>query len=240
MKNILGKATIFTMCVVTGIFLSIQLRQNNEWNQLVTLSSIEDMKNEISNTQNQISNIEKIIEKKRKELKNIKSAVNEGNISEVLEKELKKVRKIAGYEDLQGPGVIIKIADNNERYIVGQEAADDIVHDRDILNILNDLKMAGAEAISIKGQRVLLNSEIQCGGPIIRINGRSLTNPFIIHAIGDPKLLYAAVNAPNTTGYILKNLYKLEIKTQPSDNIIIRKHKGDLNLKYLKPVKEGE
>ncbi len=65
---------------------------------------------------------------------------------------------------MEGPGISIKMYDNPDSQIVGLDINDDVIHDVDILNILNDLKIAGAEAISINGERVVSNSEIKCGG----------------------------------------------------------------------------
>lgn len=239
-RRYLDKTIIFSMCLVLGILLPIQIRQNPEENIIVSLNSIQAMENEINNTQTEIADIKELIEKKNEEIKNIQSALIEGNISEILEEEIEEVKAIAGFEDLQGPGIIVSIADNDDKYIVGGNALEDIIHDSDVLNIINDLKVAGAEAISIKGQRVMSTSEIQCGGPIIWINKNSVTNPFVIKAIGDPKALYAAINAPDQTGYILKNLYKLEVKTEISDNVLIPKFLGELQINHIKPIEEGE
>lgn len=53
-------------------------------------------------------------------------------------------------------------------------------------------------------------SELKCRGPVIGINGISIGTPFIIRAIGDQKLLMAAVNAPGTYGDALKHFcYRL-------------------------------
>ena len=120
---------------------------------------------------------------------------------------------VAGFENVKGPGIIVKMEDNMAEEAFGQEYDLDIIHDVDVLRIINDLRDAGAEAISINGQRVLSISEIKCGGPIIRINGRSVGTPFYIKAIGDPKLLNAAINAPNTYGYALKTIDQINIET---------------------------
>ncbi len=239
-KKYINRSIIFIFCIVLGVFVSIQFRQDVQFTPLVSLNTIQSLKNEIENEKNEIKNLEQLIDKKREQLKNYKLAASKGNVTEVLKDQVDNIKAIAGFVDLVGPGIIISIEDNNEQKIVGNNVMDDIVHDIDILNIINDLKNAGAEAISIKGQRVLANSEIQCGGPIIWVNKRSMTPPFVIKAIGDPKLLYAAVNAPNTNGDILKRVFKLKIETKISDNILIPKFWDKPNMKYLKSVKEGE
>jgi uncharacterized protein YlxW (UPF0749 family) len=68
-----------------------------------------------------------------------------------------------------------------------------IVHDSDMLHVINELRGAGAEAIAINGTRIMATSRISCGGPTINV-GKSerFTPPFVIHAIGDPDALWPA------------------------------------------------
>jgi uncharacterized protein YlxW (UPF0749 family) len=168
------------------------------------------------------------------------SAKENRDIIDLLNDELDRTKLIAGFVSVKGPGIIVKMADNMSEEAAGQELDLDIIHDADVLRIINDLKEAGAEAISINGQRVLSISEIKCGGPIIRINGKSVGTPIYIKAIGDPKLLNAAINAPNTYGYALKNIDQLVIETQVSDEIVIPAYIGSIEFKYAKPIEEGD
>ncbi len=69
--------------------------------------------------------------------------------------------------------------DNMAEGAFGEEYNLDIVHDVDVLRIINDWRGGRAEAISINGQRVLSVTEIKCGGPIIRVNGKGLVAPFL-------------------------------------------------------------
>ncbi|RKD34303.1 DUF881 domain-containing protein [Thermohalobacter berrensis] len=235
------KIYILIICTVFGLVLGVQIKQNNKNYSLVTLKSISSMQNEIKNTQKEIKNLKNMLDKKKVELKKYEQIIeNKGSIVDVLEKELENMKMISGLEDVQGPGVFIIVEDNDDEIKIGDNPNYDIVHDIDVLYLINELKVAGAEAISVNGQRVLSNSEIKCGGPIIRINEHSLATPFVIKAIGDPKVLYAAVNAPNTYGNMLKEVYNIKIRTEISDNILIPRYLGDFKLEYAKPVKEGE
>ena len=58
---------------------------------------------------------------------------------------------------------------------------------KNMLRIVNELRAAGAEAISINDQRLIGTSEIRCSGPTITVNGKIFAPPFIIKAIGDTK-----------------------------------------------------
>ena len=151
-----------------------------------------------------------IIKQKEEELQILENIlVDDRNIEDILLEDLKYNMTISGRTTLEGPGIQIVMYDNMDTVIEGFDLNDYIIHDVDILNVINDLKIAGAEAISINDQRVISASEIKCGGPIIRINDRSIATPFVIKAIGDPKLLMASVNAPGTYGDTLRSVFAI-------------------------------
>lgn len=238
-----GMTWLVILSILLGILLSFKMNQTIEDYDLVSLKNLQTMKNEINNIRKEIDDIKGLTEERKKELAKLESVINdeEADISEHLINEIKSLRLTSGLEDVQGPGITIIIDDNPDEEIVGRHIDDDVVHDADVQNILNDLRKAGAEAISINGQRVMSMSEIKCGGPIIRVNGRSSAPPYVIKAIGDPKLLYAAISAPNTYGWILKEVNKLRVETIMKDNVYIPKYNwvGE-DFKYAKQREEGE
>lgn len=233
-KKFKEKVTLSVLSVTLGILLSFQIRQkNNEYN-LVSLNSISIVKNKIDNSESEIKNLQRLIREKKLGLNKFKTAIegDENDIEKYIQKEIESLKLIGGLKNIEGPGIKIVIADNEQKEIVGQSIQDDIIHDSEIQIILNDLKKAGAEAISINGQRVLSKSEVKCGGPIIRINGKSSTNPFVITAIGDPKSLYASINAPHSFGWTLKEVYNKKVETEIVENVLIPK--------YVQDIKEGD
>ncbi|WP_425446991.1 DUF881 domain-containing protein [Dethiothermospora halolimnae] len=238
-KKFCERFIILFMCIILGIFLVSNARKDNKRYEQVSLKTIENMKNEIINYREDISGIKKMIDKKEEQIKNYKKAIQEdGNIDKVLEEEIENIKFLSGMKTVRGPGVILTIRDNESDY--HEEIDLNIVHDSDIQRIINDLKVAGAEAISISGQRLVSTSETVCGGPIIRINDHSSAVPFVIKAIGDPKTLNAAINAQGTFGWTLQDMYKIKIETIESSFIIVPAYSGDINFKYAEPLEEGE
>ncbi len=71
---------------------------------------------------------------------------------------------------------------------------DYIVHESHVFKLLNELKISGAQAIAINGQRVMANSYIRCNGPVITIDGTQHPAPFVIEAVGDSDTLIASLN----------------------------------------------
>lgn len=242
-KNNKGMIWLVILSILLGTLMSYQIKQDVDLYDIVSLKSLQNMKNDINNLYKEIEEIKELIETRKAELETLQNVLNDddADVSELLINEINEMKLIAGLEDVQGPGIRIVISDNDDEEIIGAGIDDDIIHDGDIQILLNDLRRAGAEAISINGQRVLSRSEIKCAGPTIRVNGRSSANPFVITAIGDPKLLSAAINAPGTYGWQLREIYKLGVETVVSDNVYVpRYYWKDADFQFIKPIEEGE
>jgi uncharacterized protein YlxW (UPF0749 family) len=105
--------------------------------------------------------------------------------------------------------------------------------------LVNELNAAGAEAISINGQRVISSTEIRQAGTHININTVEFAPPFEVKAIGDPKTLEGAVMM---RGGIIEDIQNSEIAVTVTQeqNIKIAKYNGVIEKKFAKVVKEGE
>lgn len=236
-----NKYIIAIFSLIVGIGVATQLKANVEDYAPITMQQIENTKMEIDNIKRELDELYDIIEAKEEELEVLMNiSKGDENIIDVLKNDLYINMISSGYVKLQGPGISIKMYDNTDSEIIGFDINDDIIHDVDVLNILNDLWLSGAEAISINDERVMSTSEIKCNGPIIRINDRAIGTPFIIKAIGDPQLLMASVNAPNTYGDILKNVYYIGFEPKVEEKVLIPEYKGDFSFVYAKPKGEGD
>lgn len=240
MKKNKVKILILLVSVGLGIFISTMMKSSFEYYAPATLSSLETTQKEIKSIKNEIDILKDIVDEKEKELKSLNNlSYNDERIEDKLRLDIDSNKTIIGDLPLKGPGIVIKMYDNPTEDIVG-DIGDYVIHDIDVLNILNDLRVAGAEAISINGERVITSSALKCGGPIIRINGISVGTPFIIRAIGDPKLLMASVNAPWTYGEALKNTYGIGFEAETKNEIYIAAYSGELSFKYANPIREDE
>ncbi len=115
-----------------------------------------------------------------------------------LKKEFERNEKLLGYKEVRGSGYIITMEDGQKKADEAENSMDSwlrIIHNEDMLKILNELRQNGAEAISINGQRVTETSEIFCSWAFISINGEKLPAPFVIKVIGDPEKLEAYVES---------------------------------------------
>ena len=140
--------------------------------------------------------------------------------------ELEQANMTLGKTDVEGEGieVIIRETENEE---ISQINADDL------LVIVNSLKLAGAEAISINEERIINMSDIvMINDTFIKVNGKRILAPYVIKAIGNQNYLESALLGNG--GYV-DELKKLghDIIIEKENKIRIVKYQDEIKLKYI-------
>lgn len=119
---------------------------------------------------------------------NSQSTDNQGTV-DLLKADVEKAKCDLGYTNVKGPGLIITISDGTG------ETTDDTIKYYDLIFAINELKFAGAEAISINDERLVNASFIaKRGERFIVTNGQIVTSPYVIKVIGDTKYLESVIN----------------------------------------------
>jgi uncharacterized protein YlxW (UPF0749 family) len=154
-----------------------------------------------------------------------------------LQEELAKTMILAGVSEVRGPGISLIVSDSTAPSQPGQDPNLFVVHDKDLLEIVNEVFAAGAEAVSVNGQRIVATTEVTCAGNVIMINGVRQAPPFEILAIGDPATLEGGLKM---RGGLIDNLtfWKLEVKLTTEEEVEIPAYAGPLSFKYAKPVRK--
>ena len=143
----------------------------------------------------------------------------------------------AGLTALKGPGVLVTVDDSKVQTKPGQNPNLYIIHDDDLLRLLNELKAAGAEALAINQERLLDISEVRCAGPTVSVNNTRFTPPYEIRAIGNPKTLESALRLRGGIVETLK-FWGIQVAVKPEQNVVVPAFKGSRHLEYAK-VEEG-
>lgn len=214
---------ILLIAFVLGIFIAIYLKSMDSNNVYISLEEKRLLESEINNKKVEISNLKKRKEEYEKSLKAYKEVIKNENksIEELMNEELDYLKVISGYSSIVGSGVVITIKDSERELSSGETPNDLLVHDIDILRILNDLKKAGSKGIAINGERVLPTSEIKCSGATITVNKTTYGQPFIIEAIGDTESLMASINAPQSYASLLRSVYGIYINIEENEEITL-------------------
>ena len=107
-----------------------------------------------------------------------------------IQAELDALALASGAMPVQGPGLVISLADRPGEPQAEEGGIDQgRIQSRDLFIVVNALWESGAEAIAIKGQRLTVRSPIRFAGSAILVNFRPLTPPYEVSAIGDPARL---------------------------------------------------
>ncbi|MEA0554340.1 DUF881 domain-containing protein [Lysinibacillus irui] len=119
-------------------------------------------------------------------------ASNEKDYKKLVE-QAEDLRLLLGELKSEGKGIRITLQDGDYDP-KSLNPNDYIVHESHVFKLMNELKISGAQAIAINGQRVMANSYIRCNGPVITIDGTQHPAPFVIEAVGDSETLMASLN----------------------------------------------
>ena len=222
--------TLGIMCIALTMAISVQYRTVRDANKVTGSNINSELKTEVLRWKEKYEELyedldvlEKILEEKRT------LATSNDKTSIKLQNELRTLNALIGTIDVSGEGVIINLADNssvtNQTISIFDNISNYLIHDTDLIMLVNELKNAGAEAISINGERIVSTTSITCDGTVILINGNKISSPFTIKAIGSPSLILGAIQR---AGGLLEELYAYGLVSNVSqeENITIYKYSG--------------
>lgn len=226
------------MCFILIMGIAVQYRTVKNANKVAGTEMNSELKTEVLKWKEKYEEVygvleraEEILEEKREK------ATNNSNDSSKIQTELKTLNSLIGTIDVKGNGIVITVADNSnmtsQTVGVFDNISNYLIHDRDLLMLVNELKNAGAEAISINGERIINTTSITCDGNVILINGNKISSPFEIKAIGSQEALLGAIQRPG--GYLEQQLqgYGLVTSIEKQENITIYKYSGIINYTKL-------
>lgn len=157
-------------------------------------------------------------------------------INEDITAELKENSIILGTQETVGKGLEITVNDASQEfdnYISDPDNRQaELVHNTDILIILNEIRSAGAEGISINDQRIISTTEVYCSGPFLSVNHVKLAAPYYINVIGNPDVIRNYIEIQG--GYLnyLKLGRGIQVKVEVSNEVKIPAYGGDIKYKY--------
>ena len=190
----------------------------------------EELRTELANWKEQYDEANEQYEQKSATLEEYKEKEeSDAETENLVNEELANVNLILGKTDVEGEGITITLRDSSN------DDGDLLTITTDNLNtIINELKMAGAEAISVNEERIINMSDI---APIndkslILINGQRVISPYVIKAIGDSTYLESTLVGK---GGSIDELEKLgyDVAVEKSDKITINKYNKEIDSKYM-------
>lgn len=225
-----GKLTmIITIGIMFALLLYVMFMQFKTVEE-TDITEIENMREaelrtETANWKTKYEETNKKYEEVLQTIKEYETKIeNNQEASELLEKELKEANMLLGKTDVQGSGIVVTLSDNKQQKI----------EIYDILQLVNELNLAGAEAISINDERIIATTDIKEVNSIyIVINGQRISSPYVVKAIGNQTYLESGLTTKDF-GYIDRVIkaYDKTATVERQNNIKILKYSGEMKLKY--------
>lgn len=228
--------TLFLLCAILGAMLALSVRTQQAVTHVTaaTASTI---------LQKQVDDLQRTTKAQQSQIAKYEAGVSSSSAeTRALSSDLKTAKFVAGMTAVQGPGVEVTLTDSKKPFDVPLTglppgaAPPNIIHDIDINQTVNELKQAGAEAISVNDQRLVATSSVRCAGPTVYVNNTQSATPFVIKAIGDPKTLEAALNIPGGEADQMKAFDKTMFSVQPVKRLVVPAYSGVTQPKYALPV----
>lgn len=188
-----------------------------------------ELRGELSSWKSKYDEVEKKVQEQDIKISEYNEELKKDeNTSTTLENEVKEAEAYLGLTALKGEGIIVTLSDKDIY---------NIEYD-DILRLVNELNIAGAEAISVNDERIVAMSDITLvNNRIVLVNTRKISGPYIIKAIGDKKYFESALNIKG--GYIDSIVVNGKgVEYSLEDNITIPAYEEELEMQYSKQVKE--
>lgn len=213
-------ALILTMV----IFIQFKTVKETDITAIETMREAE-LRTELSSWKAKYDEISAKLEETEDKISNYRNDIenNEKN-SKLLDQEYADTEEYLGYTDVQGEGIQVVLDDTEYKQ----------VQSSDILSLVNELRLAGAEAISINDERVVSTTEIvNVDTRFVIVNGKRVVAPFTIKGIGDKKYLESAISIKG--GYIDEIKAKeITINYSVEDKLTINKFSGKMSLQNAK------
>ncbi|MFZ5596347.1 MAG: DUF881 domain-containing protein [Bacillota bacterium] len=219
-----------------GILLAVQFRVASQTMKTPQLYRVQSMVTEINQAREERDQKQEQVNKMREELDRIAAGAQLGQMRD----ELVQSRIEAGLLGVYGPGIEVTLNDSNAEIKPGENPNLYVLHDEDLLRVLNELRAAGAEALAINNQRILATSEIRCTGPTILINrNQRITPPFVISCIGNQDNLINSLKMRNGVIDYLQP-WGIRVDIKKVSRVEIPPYNGSTVFEYAVPVPEDE
>lgn len=148
--------------------------------------------------------------------------------SELLDEELQESNMLVGKTDVYGEGVVITLNNTNDYQFIAE----------DLIDLVNELRYAGAEAISINDIRVLANTDIVdlFDYSVIGINLQRIESPYVVKAIGDKDYLSSMLNLKGSGFIDRSNTLGRNVSLEIENRVDIPKSNSEFEIEYMQEV----
>lgn len=243
MKNKITSATfsIGIVCLIMTFLFTLQVKSvifNHASKNSETLR-VDELLKQLNDERTKNENLTEMVASLKSDMQSFKDEASQNSdYSKTLLSQLEKAELLAGLVEVQGSGLTITVKDSTVKNAIGDARAY-IIHDSDLLLLINELCDAGVEAISLNEERIISTTEIRCAGSTVSVNNTRCSQPFTIKAIGNPVNLENALMMRDGV-YDTLTAWGLVIDIKKVSNLSVPAYTGNLNYEYATPVQKND
>lgn len=239
-----GIIVITTLALLIGLIISIQIgtTASSDIGGLIPVAKARGLEQELRELRAEKESIMQEYLELEDRMKEIEATtLSDDALLQAATKELERYRLSSGVVDVKGPGVIVTVDDPLPTEDNPGDGYSTIMLRYDLLlSLVNKLKDAGAEAISINGQRIIATTEISLAGDNVNINTVPTAPPYIIKAIGNADTLDATLTIRYGIVETMRNTYGLSVTIVKQEELEIPRYSGVIRFRYATPVEPTE
>ncbi|MEV7413993.1 DUF881 domain-containing protein [Streptomyces sp. NPDC089919] len=189
-----AQLVVALLLFVLGLGLAIQVRSNSDSNALrgARQEDLVRILDELDGRTKRLEDEKQRLDDQKRELETSSDQAEEAR-KQTVEKE-RQLGILAGSVAAEGPGITLRVGD-----------AKHLVEPDMLLDAVQELRAAGAEAIQVNGVRVVADTYFADADGGISVDGRKITQPYEFKVIGKPQDLEPALNIP---GGVIQTLEK--------------------------------
>lgn len=162
------------------------------------------------------------------------SGEGSAQLVKAMNESLDEARVAAGLIGLEGTGIVLQLSDSTATLPAGANRADYVVSGRDIRVVVEELWLAGAEAIAVNGERVTVSSAILDIGGTILVNSAYLAPPYQVSAIGPPDLFERLSESAGWVDLLRarSEAFGIGVAVAEPESVVIPAYAGGVNLRF--------
>jgi uncharacterized protein YlxW (UPF0749 family) len=151
-----------------------------------------------------------------------------------LNSQLEKARIAAGLVALSGPGVVIQLSDSTVAVPPDASERDYLVSGQDVLTVVEELWLAGAEGIAVNGERVTVATAVVDIGGSVLVNSAYIAAPYQVSAIGPKDMFDRLTGSAGFVDFIRarSETFGIGVSYAVSDTVDLPAYAGSVNLRY--------
>lgn len=219
-----SQITLTLVCILLGVALVVQFRTQGNIVKSILVDSTTEQATITNGLVASNASLRKEIDSLDSQLTQYQNGTQESDM-QTLVNDLNQIKVVNGSIEVSGPGVSLVLSGT----LAPEELQD----------VINELRNAGAEAIVLNGQRVVVNSAVYQDNTGPSLDGVAIQSPYRFEAIGDPDTLQRAVN--RTGGLVpllVANHPGMQMDLKKQTKIVAPIYERKMKFIYAQPISD--